>query len=70
MATSVATFFVCGIARLAGDDPEAANLLAEAALAAEHTHRGALALALAAHEALLARSGAVNFWETGWLRDR
>lgn len=59
-----------GQEKLAGGDPEAANLLAEAALAAERAHRGALALALAAHEALLARSGAVNFWETGWLRDR
>lgn len=59
-----------GQEKLAGGDPEAANLLAEAALAADSAHRGALALALAAHEALLARSGAVNFWEAGWLRDR
>lgn len=59
-----------GEAKLAGGDPEAANLLAEAALAANAAHRGALTLALQAHQALLERSGAVNFWETGWLRAR
>jgi len=59
-----------GRTKLDGGDAEYANLLAEAALAADATHRGALTLALAAHEALLERSGAVNFWETGWLRAR
>lgn len=54
---------------LAGGDAEAAGLLAEAALAAEPAHAGALALALAVHETLLARAdAAANFWEAGWLR--
>jgi glyoxylase-like metal-dependent hydrolase (beta-lactamase superfamily II) len=39
--------------------------LAEAALAAEPKHRGALAASLAAHRALRAR--ATNFWEVKWL---
>ena len=49
-------------------DAEAALLLAEAALAAEPGHCGALQLALQAHRQLLERSGGRNFWETGWLR--
>lgn len=49
-------------------DPEAALLLAEAALAAGGGHRGAVTLSRDAHQALLDRSGATNFWETGWLR--
>jgi glyoxylase-like metal-dependent hydrolase (beta-lactamase superfamily II) len=49
-------------------DSEAANLLAEAALSSDARHRGALQLSLDAHRALLERSGATNFWETGWLR--
>lgn len=57
-----------GEQKLAGGEPEAALLLAEAAIAADKTHRAALQLALAAHEALLARSGDGNFWESGWLR--
>lgn len=57
-----------GEQKLASGDPEAALLLAEAALAAEKMHRGALQLSLAAHEALLLRSGDGNFWEAGWLR--
>lgn len=54
--------------KLAAADPEAALLLAEAALAHSAQHRAALELALAAHRALLDRSGADNFWETGWLK--
>lgn len=57
-----------GEQKLAAGEPEAALLLAEAAIAADKTHRGALQLALAAHEALLARAGDSNFWESGWLR--
>jgi glyoxylase-like metal-dependent hydrolase (beta-lactamase superfamily II) len=45
--------------------PVEALHLAEAALAADPAHRGALAASLAAHRALLAQS--VNFWETRWL---
>jgi alkyl sulfatase BDS1-like metallo-beta-lactamase superfamily hydrolase len=40
--------------------------LAEAALAAEPRHRGALEASLLAHRALEARSA--NFWESAWLR--
>ena len=57
-----------GRGKLAAGDPEAAVLLAEAALAADGRHPGALALARAAHQGLLERSGATNFWEAGWLR--
>jgi alkyl sulfatase BDS1-like metallo-beta-lactamase superfamily hydrolase len=39
--------------------------LAEAALAAEPRHRGALEASLAAHRTL--RAGATNFWEVRWL---
>jgi alkyl sulfatase BDS1-like metallo-beta-lactamase superfamily hydrolase len=59
-----------GRQRLAGADPEGALLLAEAVLAHDAADRAGLALALDAHRALLDRSGAVNFWETGWLRHR
>jgi len=38
------------------------------ALAADPASRPALEAYLAAHEALLARRGGINFWETGWLR--
>lgn len=55
---------------LAAEDVERANLLAEAALAAEPDSRNALQLSLDAHRALLARSGEDNFWETGWLQTR
>jgi len=48
-------------------DPEAALLLAEAALAADGDHAGAIGLAIEAHEAILQRSGGDNFWEKGWL---
>lgn len=59
-----------GRSRLVAGDPEAALLLGEAALAADPDHREALQLARDTHEALLERSGATNFWETGWLRFR
>jgi glyoxylase-like metal-dependent hydrolase (beta-lactamase superfamily II) len=58
----------CGRRRLADGDPESAMLLAEAALAHDAQERGALELARDANLALLDRSGAKNFWETGWLR--
>lgn len=57
-----------GRAKLLAHDPEAALLLAEAALAGDARHRAALELSLDAHRALLTRSGADNFWETGWLK--
>jgi alkyl sulfatase BDS1-like metallo-beta-lactamase superfamily hydrolase len=57
-----------GRARLAANDPEGALLLAEAVLAHAANQRGALQLSLDAHRALLARSGSINFWETGWLK--
>jgi glyoxylase-like metal-dependent hydrolase (beta-lactamase superfamily II) len=49
----------------ASSSPLEALHLAEAALAAEPKHRGALAASLAAHRAL--RAGATNFWEVKWL---
>lgn len=60
----------CGNDKLAAGDPESALLLAEAALAYDQTNRPALQLSLDAHHALLGRSRAMNFWETGWLRTR
>ena len=51
--------------RRAGSAPVEALHLAEAALAAEPGHRGAIRASLAAHRALLAASA--NFWETRWL---
>jgi glyoxylase-like metal-dependent hydrolase (beta-lactamase superfamily II) len=48
--------------------PVEALHLAEAALAADPRHRGALEASLAAHRRLLAASE--NFWETRWLEDR
>jgi glyoxylase-like metal-dependent hydrolase (beta-lactamase superfamily II) len=59
-----------GRQKLQDGDPEAALLFAEAALAADSRDAGALRLSLDAHRALLERSGAANFWETGWLRDQ
>ena len=59
-----------GRTRLVNGDPEGANLLAEAVLAQEPDNREARALAIDCHKALLARGGASNFWEAGWLRDR
>jgi glyoxylase-like metal-dependent hydrolase (beta-lactamase superfamily II) len=64
----IAAVIARGEQKLASGDPEAALLLAEAALTADKHDRGALQLALAAHEALLARAGDGNFWESGWLR--
>ncbi len=55
---------------LSASDPEKANLFSEALLAADPKDKDAITLAITAHEALIARSGASNFWETGWLRDR
>jgi alkyl sulfatase BDS1-like metallo-beta-lactamase superfamily hydrolase len=57
-----------GRERLAGGDPEGAMLVAEAALAHDAADLLALTLARDTNRALLERSGAVNFWETGWLR--
>ncbi len=54
--------------RLVAGEIEAASLLGEAALAHDPAHKDALRLSLDAHRALLDRSGAANFWETGWLR--
>lgn len=59
-----------GRARLADGDMEGAQLLAEAALAHDGKHLAALQLSLDSHRALLERSGATNFWETGWLRSQ
>jgi alkyl sulfatase BDS1-like metallo-beta-lactamase superfamily hydrolase len=50
------------------DAPIEALHLAEVALAADPTHRGALDASLAAHRTLLAAS--VNFWETRWLEQQ
>jgi hypothetical protein len=49
----------------ASNEPLEALHLAEAALAAEPKHRGALVASLAAHRTL--RAGATNFWEVKWL---
>jgi len=54
--------------KLATRDFESAMLLAEAALTHDSANRRALELAVDANQALLERSGATNFWETGWLR--
>jgi glyoxylase-like metal-dependent hydrolase (beta-lactamase superfamily II) len=53
-------------ARLAGGEPVAALYLADIVLDVERTHAGAIDVAVAAHEALLAAS--TNFWESAWLR--
>jgi alkyl sulfatase BDS1-like metallo-beta-lactamase superfamily hydrolase len=52
-------------AKQAASAPVEALHLAEAALAAEAGHRGALGASLAAHRTLRAR--ATNFWEVKWL---
>jgi hypothetical protein len=57
-----------GRGRLAESNVEAALLLAEAALANTPDDSSALRLALDVHQKLLERSGAKNFWETGWLK--
>ncbi len=57
-----------GRARLAAGDLEGAMLFAEAALAYDARDGASLRLARDANQGLLARSGAKNFWETGWLR--
>jgi alkyl sulfatase BDS1-like metallo-beta-lactamase superfamily hydrolase len=55
-------------ARLDAGGAVAAIHLAEMALATEPGSRAALEVYRAAHERLLAERGAINFWETGWLR--
>jgi glyoxylase-like metal-dependent hydrolase (beta-lactamase superfamily II) len=52
----------------AASAPVEALQLAEAALAADARHAGALRASLAAHRALLAQ--ATNFWETRWLEQQ
>ncbi len=52
-------------AKKAASAPVEALHLAEAALAADPKHPGALRASLAAHQALLPRTN--NFWETRWL---
>jgi alkyl sulfatase BDS1-like metallo-beta-lactamase superfamily hydrolase len=54
--------------RLAGGEPVRALLLAEAVLAVAPGHAEARAVAVQAHEALLADGGEGNFWLEGWLR--
>jgi alkyl sulfatase BDS1-like metallo-beta-lactamase superfamily hydrolase len=54
-------------AKKASSSPLEALHLAEAALAADASHRGALAASLAAHRTLRAR--ATNFWEVKWLEN-
>ncbi len=57
-----------GRARLVANDPEGAMLFAEAALSYDARDGASLRLARDATQSLLARSGAKNFWESGWLR--
>ncbi|WP_164857135.1 MBL fold metallo-hydrolase [Sphingomonas crocodyli] len=57
-----------GRSKFDAGDPETAQLLAEVALAKAPDDRGALALSLDAHRALLVRTDPPNFWEAGWLR--
>ena len=54
--------------RLSGGDPVEAIQLAEAVLASEADHQGALTVYRDAHVALDAKS--INFWETSWLQDQ
>jgi alkyl sulfatase BDS1-like metallo-beta-lactamase superfamily hydrolase len=53
-------------AHLDGGRPVEALQLTDVVLAVERSHAGAKAVALAAHEALLAETS--NFWESAWLR--
>ena len=55
-------------ARLAAGEPVEALRLAEMALSADPSHRGAREVELGAHELLLERSGGENFSETRWLQ--
>ena len=57
-------------AKLDADEPVLALHLAEAVLAAEPDHPEARAVALAAHQALVATADGDNFWLGGWLRDQ
>jgi alkyl sulfatase BDS1-like metallo-beta-lactamase superfamily hydrolase len=56
--------------KLDSGDIESALLLAEAAMVADKKNQTAQQLSLAVHEALLARSGGSNFWETGWIKQQ
>mgnify|MGYP001186353160 CR=1 FL=1 len=53
-------------AHLDAGRPVEAIQLTDVVLAVERSHAGAKAVALAAHEALLAETA--NFWESAWLR--
>ena len=53
-------------AHLDGGRPVEALQLTDVVLAVERSHAGAKAVAVAAHEALLAETS--NFWESAWLR--
>ena len=52
---------------LSSGNAEQAGLLAEAALASDASHRGALQLSLDVHRALL-KDVAHNFWAAGWMK--
>ena len=56
--------------KLSAGEIETALLLCEALLAKDSKHKTALQLALDCHRALLARRGASNFWESGWLKSQ
>lgn len=56
-----------GHERLSAGEAEAAQLIAEAALAQNPNDGGAQRLSLLTHRALLDRSAGENFWEAGWL---
>lgn len=60
-------------AKVAAGEPVIAVAMAEAVLRhqADHgnpAHRGAVAVMIEAHDALLGAGGDVSFWESGWLR--
>jgi glyoxylase-like metal-dependent hydrolase (beta-lactamase superfamily II) len=57
-------------AQLERDQPVLALHLAEAVLTGEPDHPGAVAVAVAAQQALLDAGAADNFWLGGWLRDQ
>jgi len=59
-----------GRAKLSTGDPEAALLLAEAALQAAPRDQTAIQLAMDATKILRERAGYGNFWEDGWLASR
>lgn len=59
-----------GRAKLGAGEPEAALLLAEAALQAAPQDQAAIQLAIEATKTLRERAGYGNFWEDGWLASR